>query len=126
MAGIRISHGLLPIFLGGFVCLVACGYRGPLQGTAPSRQLIDDRDRIYDRFGPPDNIEAHPDDIPRPVDEGGGEADTFPYEDWHYSHPDGIGDNVTLEFVDDCQCGDYQLYRLPEGSGISFPVPVEK
>ena len=26
---------------------------------------------------------------------------------WHYRYIEGIGDNIDLEFVDTCQCGDY-------------------
>ena len=43
------------------------------------------------------------------MDEGGGETATFPFEDWHYRYLEGIGDNIDLEFVDTCQCGDYHF-----------------
>ena len=45
----------------------------------------------------------------RPIDEGGGETSTFPFETWHYRYLEGIGENVDLEFVDSCQCGDYHF-----------------
>jgi hypothetical protein len=32
-----------------------------------------------------------------------------PSEIWHYAHLDGIGDNVSLEFVDTDLCGEYKL-----------------
>jgi hypothetical protein len=38
-----------------------------------------------------------------------GEGDGFPFEIWHYAHLDGIGDNVSLEFVDTDLRGDYKL-----------------
>jgi hypothetical protein len=44
---------------------------------------------------------------PRPPDEG--EADGFPYETWHYDHLDGIGEEVKVEFVDTCLCGNYKI-----------------
>jgi hypothetical protein len=41
------------------------------------------------------------------MDEGGGETSTFPFETWHYRYLEGVGENIDLEFVDSCQCGDY-------------------
>jgi hypothetical protein len=43
------------------------------------------------------------------MEEGGGETSTFPFETWHYRYLEGIGDNIDLEFVDSCQCGDYHF-----------------
>src|SRR5215469_10780012 len=70
-----------------------------------------DRGRIYIVFGPPDEIESHPSGgtYERPIDEGGGETSTYPFEDWRYRHIDGIGDEVIIEFVDDCMCGAYEM-----------------
>ena len=34
---------------------------------------------------------------------------TFPFETWHYRYLQGVGDNIDLEFVDTCQCGDYHF-----------------
>ena len=44
-----------------------------------------------------------------PTDEGGGSTSTFPFEVWHYRYLEGIGENVDIEFVDTCQCGDYHF-----------------
>ena len=41
------------------------------------------------------------------MEEGGGNTSTFPFEIWHYRYIEGIGDNIDLEFVDTCLCGDY-------------------
>jgi len=41
------------------------------------------------------------------MEEGGGSTAAFPFEIWHYRYIEGIGDNINLEFVDSCQCGDY-------------------
>ncbi|HZB87870.1 MAG TPA: GWxTD domain-containing protein [Terracidiphilus sp.] len=70
-----------------------------------------DRGHIYISFGPPDSIDSHPSggSYERPIDEGGGETSTFPFETWHYRYLEGIGDNIDLEFVDTCQCGDYHF-----------------
>jgi len=68
-----------------------------------------DRGHIYIAWGKPDDIEGHPSggQYQRPNDEGGGSTATFPFEIWHYRYLEGIGENVNLEFVDSCQCGDY-------------------
>jgi len=70
-----------------------------------------DRGHIYISFGKPDSIESHPSggSYQRPMDEGGGETSTFPFEVWHYRYLEGVGDNIDLEFVDTCQCGDYHF-----------------
>ena len=70
-----------------------------------------DRGHIYISFGAPDSIDSHPSggSYQRPIDEGGGETSTFPFETWHYRYLEGIGENGDLEFVDSCQCGDYHF-----------------
>jgi len=70
-----------------------------------------DRGHIYISFGKPDSIDAHPSggSYQRSQEEGGGETSTFPFETWHYRYIEGIGENIDLEFVDTCQCGDYHF-----------------
>jgi GWxTD domain-containing protein len=70
-----------------------------------------DRGHIYIAYGKPDDIDAHPSggNYERPQDEGGGSTSTFPFEIWHYRYLEGIGENVDIEFVDTCQCGDYHF-----------------
>ena len=70
-----------------------------------------DRGHIYISFGKPDSIDSHPSGgaYQRPMEEGGGETSTFPFEVWHYRYLEGIGENIDLEFVDTCQCGDYHF-----------------
>src|SRR6201993_3946005 len=70
-----------------------------------------DRGHIYIAFGKPDSIDSHPSggSYQRPMEEGGGETSTFPFEVWHYRYLEGVGDNLDLEFVDTCQCGDYHF-----------------
>ena len=70
-----------------------------------------DRGRMYIKFGPADEVDSHPSGgtYQRPIDEGGGETSTFPFEDWRYRHLDEIGEQVEIEFVDTCMCGDYHM-----------------
>jgi GWxTD domain-containing protein len=70
-----------------------------------------DRGRIYIIWGPADQVESHPTGgtYDRPQEEGGGTTTTYPYEDWRYRYLEGVGQNVELEFVDPCSCGDYHL-----------------
>jgi GWxTD domain-containing protein len=70
-----------------------------------------DRGHIYIAFGKPDSIDSHPSggSYDRPMDEGGGNTSTFPFEIWHYRYLDGVGDNVDIEFVDTCMCGDFHM-----------------
>ncbi|MFI5102934.1 MAG: GWxTD domain-containing protein [Terriglobales bacterium] len=70
-----------------------------------------DRGRMYIVFGPADEIESHPSggSYERPMEEGGGETSTFPFETWRYRYIEGIGQEVIIEFVDTCMCGDYHM-----------------
>ncbi len=70
-----------------------------------------DRGRIYIVFGPPDEIDSHPSggSYNRPIEEGGGETSTYPFETWRYRYIEGIGQEVEIEFVDTCMCNDYHM-----------------
>jgi GWxTD domain-containing protein len=70
-----------------------------------------DRGRMYIMYGKPDEIDSHPSGgtYERPMEEGGGETSTFPFEDWRYRYIDGIGQEVIIEFVDTCMCGEYHM-----------------
>src|SRR5579863_3849445 len=70
-----------------------------------------DRGRIYIMYGPPDEVDSHPSggSYERPMEEGGGETSTYPFEDWRYRYLEGIGQEVIIEFVDTCMCGDYHM-----------------
>jgi len=70
-----------------------------------------DRGRIYVVFGPPDEIESHPSGgtYQRPMDEGGGRTSTFPFEIWRYRYLEDVGQEIEIEFVDNCMCGDYHI-----------------
>jgi GWxTD domain-containing protein len=70
-----------------------------------------DRGRIYIMYGKPDENDSHPSGgtYERPMEEGGGETSTFPFEQWRYRYLEGIGQEVIIEFVDTCMCGDYHM-----------------
>ena len=70
-----------------------------------------DRGHIYIAYGKPDSIDSHPSggNYERPMEEGGGNTSTYPFEVWHYRYLQGIGDNIDIEFVDTCMCGDYHM-----------------
>jgi GWxTD domain-containing protein len=70
-----------------------------------------DRGRIYIMYGAADEVESHPSggSYERPMEEGGGETSTYPFEDWRYRYLEGIGQEVIIEFVDTCMCGDYHM-----------------
>lgn len=70
-----------------------------------------DRGRIYIMYGPPTSTESHPMGGPyqRSAEEGGGSTTTFPFEVWRYRYLEGIGQEIEIEFVDDCSCGAYEM-----------------
>jgi GWxTD domain-containing protein len=70
-----------------------------------------DRGRMYVMYGKPDEIESHPSggNYERPMEEGGGSTSTFPFEQWRYRYLEGVGQEVIIEFVDTCMCGDYHM-----------------
>jgi GWxTD domain-containing protein len=92
-----------------------------------------DRGRIYIMFGQPDQIEYFP--TGKPKDDGsdtpngviknsfprvqdgrippGEDVSLLPLEEWRYRYLEGMGQDVTLDFVDVCRCGDYRLTVEP-------------
>jgi len=70
-----------------------------------------DRGRIYIMYGPADEVSGSPagGTYNRPTEEGGGQTSTFPFEDWRYRYLEGIGQEVIIEFVDSCMCGDFHM-----------------
>jgi GWxTD domain-containing protein len=84
-----------------------------------------DRGRIYIVYGPPDEIESHPSggSYQRPIEEGGGETSTYPFEDWRYRYIEGIGNNVMIEFVDTTMSGEYHMTMDPSEKDALLYVP---
>lgn len=70
-----------------------------------------DRGHMLVLYGPPDNINSHKD------------AKPYAYEEWMYRHIEGVGDNVTLTFIDRSGEGDYQLAPGPVNKGESASAP---
>ena len=70
-----------------------------------------DRGHMYIVFGPADEIDSHPSggSYERPMEEGGGNTSTYPFETWRYRYIEGIGQEVIIEFVDTCMCNDYHM-----------------
>ncbi len=84
-----------------------------------------DRGHMYIAYGPPDSIDAHPSGglYNRPMTEGGGTTQAFPFETWHYRHIEGVGDNIDVEFVDPCMCGEYHMTINPGEKDALTHVP---
>jgi GWxTD domain-containing protein len=70
-----------------------------------------DRGRMYIMYGKPDEVDSHPSGgtYERPMEEGGGETSTFPFETWRYRYLQDIGQEIIIEFVDTCMCGEYHM-----------------
>ncbi len=84
-----------------------------------------DRGRIYIMYGKPDDLESHTqgETWNRPLDQGGGETQTYAYEDWTYHYIEGIGENVELEFVDPSGTGEFRLTTDPSEKDAMLYVP---
>jgi GWxTD domain-containing protein len=84
-----------------------------------------DRGRIYIMYGPPDEIESHPSGgtYERPMEEGGGETSTYPFEDWRYRYIEGIGSNINIEFVDPTMSGEFHMTMDPSEKDALVYVP---
>jgi GWxTD domain-containing protein len=84
-----------------------------------------DRGMIYIKYGPADEIDSHPSggSYERPIEEGGGETSTYPFEDWRYRYIEGVGTNVVIEFVDTTMSGEYHISLDPEEKDALLMVP---
>jgi GWxTD domain-containing protein len=84
-----------------------------------------DRGRIYIVYGPADEIESHPSggSYQRPIEEGGGETSTYPFEKWRYRYIEGIGNDVNIEFVDTTMSGEYRMSMDPSEKDALLYVP---
>jgi GWxTD domain-containing protein len=84
-----------------------------------------DRGMIYIKYGPPDEREEHRAGgaYQRPIEEGGGQTSTFPFEKWRYRYIEGIGKDVTIEFVDTTRTGDFHMTMDPAEKDALLYVP---
>ncbi len=84
-----------------------------------------DRGRIYIMWGPPDSIESHSagSTYDRPMSEGGGQTQVYGFDDWNYHYMEGIGQNITIEFVDPTGTGEYHISLDPGEKDAMAHVP---
>jgi GWxTD domain-containing protein len=84
-----------------------------------------DRGRIYIMWGPPDSIESHSagSTYNRPMTEGGGQTTVYGFDDWNYHYMEGIGQNITIEFVDPTGTGEYHITMDPGEKDAMSHVP---
>ena len=84
-----------------------------------------DRGRIYIMWGPPDQIETHSSGSTynRPMSEGGGQTTVYGFDDWTYHYMEGIGQNITIEFVDPTGTGEYHITMDPGEKDAMSHVP---
>lgn len=84
-----------------------------------------DRGRMYITFGPADEIESHPSggSYQRPIEEGGGQTSTYPFEIWRYRYIEGIGNDILIEFVDPTMTGEYRMTMDPSEKDALMMVP---
>jgi GWxTD domain-containing protein len=84
-----------------------------------------DRGRIYIMWGPPDQIETHSagSTYNRPMSEGGGQTQVYGFDDWNYHYMEGIGQNITIEFVDPTGTGEYHITMDPGEKDAMSHIP---
>ena len=94
-----------------------------------------DRGRIYIMYGKPDGVASHgyaEEGGVRPQGYGSNSplsastTTTYAYEVWTYNHIDGVGDNINIEFVDRCSCGDYKLSMDPLDKDMNAEMEVDR
>jgi GWxTD domain-containing protein len=81
-----------------------------------------DRGRIYIVHGPPNRRDAHPTGgrYQKPPWQGGDTITTFPFEIWEYDYIPGIGNDITIEFVDRSSGGLYELETDPNRKDVYY------
>jgi GWxTD domain-containing protein len=84
-----------------------------------------DRGRIYIMWGPADEIDSHSagSTYNRPMTEGGGQTTVYGFDDWTYHYMEGIGQNITIEFVDPTGTGEYHITMDPGEKDAMSHVP---
>src|ERR1700676_5103369 len=84
-----------------------------------------DRGRMYIMWGPPDSIESHSagSTYDRPMTGGGGQTTVYGFDDWNYHYMEGIGENITIEFVDPTGTGEFHITMDPGEKDAMAHVP---
>jgi hypothetical protein len=57
------------------------------------------------------------------MSEGGGQTTTYAYEQWTYHYMEGIGQNITVEFVDPTGTGEFHITNDPGEKDAMSHVP---
>jgi len=70
-----------------------------------------DRGRIYIVYGPPDEID-------------GQRSETPPRQVWRYTHIDGLGYDIEVEFTDPGKTGDFRMVAAPASHGSYWQLMV--
>ena len=80
--------------------------RQTIVDLTPHFRTRDGRERVARNF----DGEIHGTLMPHVNDVcGRAEHATFPFEQWRYRYIEDIGQEVIIEFVDTCMCGDYHM-----------------
>ncbi len=81
-----------------------------------------DRGRIYILYGPPNRRDARPmgGRYEKPPSLGGDTVTTYPFEIWEYDYIRGLGQNITIEFVDHSGSGQYMLEMDPNRKDVFY------
>jgi len=80
--------------------------------TAPGWKS--DRGRTYILFGAPAGVH-YPSGRAQGERSEGGDALSLPLEVWHYRYIEGLGQDIDLEFVDACRCGEFKMRITRDG-----------
>ena len=85
-----------------------------------------DRGRMYIMWGPPTSKESrtHGENYERPLSEGGGTTRTYAFETWNYNYVEGLGSDVTLEFVDTSGTNEFHLSWDPSEKDALLNTPI--
>lgn len=85
-----------------------------------------DRGKTYIVHGPPNELQEFPSGgtYDRPLNEGGGQTATYPFEIWRYRHIEGVGTNIELQFVDRANSNEYRLALTPDEKDAFLHVPT--
>ena len=85
-----------------------------------------DRGRMYIMWGPPTSKESrtHGENYQRPLSEGGGTTKTYAFETWNYNYVEGLGSNITLEFVDTSGTNEFHLSWDPSEKDALLNTPI--
>jgi len=83
---------------------------------------LTDRGRIYVLYGPPTRRDPYPmgGRYQKAANQGGDTITTFPFEIWEYDYIPGIGQDLTIEFVDRSGSGLYTLELDPNKKDVFY------